>query len=60
MVSPYPGFGYPPGVYNDPAVAIRLLVTPRDASVYVDGYAAGVVDDYDGVFQRLQACSRPS
>ena len=56
---PYPGFGYPPGVYNDPAVAIRLQVTPRDASVYVDGYAAGVVDDYDGVFQRLRLVPGP-
>ena len=54
-----PGFGYPPGVYNDPAVAIRLQVTPRDASVYVDGYAAGVVDDYDGVFQRLRLVPGP-
>ena len=60
----YPGFGpvvsisvrrFPPGVYpSDPAVAVRLQVTQRDALVYVDGYAAGIVDDYDGVFQRLQ------
>jgi hypothetical protein len=56
---PYPGFGYPPGIYNDPAVALRLQVTPRDASVYVDGYAAGVVDDYDGVFQRLRLVPGP-
>ncbi len=56
---PYPGFGYPPGIYSDPAVAIRLLVTPRDASVYVDGFAAGVVDDYDGVFQRLRLIPGP-
>ena len=26
---------------------------PRDAAVYVDGYYAGIVDDFDGVFQRL-------
>ena len=26
---------------------------PRDASVFVDGYFAGQVDDFDGVFQRL-------
>ena len=26
---------------------------PRQASVYVDGYYAGVVDEFDGVFQRL-------
>ena len=29
------------------------MVQPRDAEVYVDGYYAGVVDDFDGVFQRL-------
>jgi hypothetical protein len=27
--------------------------TPRDAEVYVDGYYAGTVDDFDGTFQRL-------
>jgi hypothetical protein len=32
---------------------IRLQVQPRNAAVYVDGYYAGVVDDFDGVFQRL-------
>jgi hypothetical protein len=32
---------------------LRLKVKPRDASVYVDGYYAGVVDEFDGIFQRL-------
>ena len=32
---------------------VRLLVRPRDAQVFVDGYYAGLVDDFDGVFQRL-------
>ena len=32
---------------------IRCLVTPREASVYVDGFYAGIVDDFDGLFQRL-------
>lgn len=32
---------------------VRLQVKPRDAAVYVDGYYAGVVDDFDGFFQRL-------
>ncbi|MEO5739081.1 MAG: PEGA domain-containing protein [Vicinamibacterales bacterium] len=57
---PYPGFGVPPGMYfQDNAVALRLQVTPRDAQVYVDGYAAGTVDDYDGVFQRLRLVPGP-
>jgi hypothetical protein len=56
--SPWSGrvYGYVPprayGVriyYGD----VRLQVRPRDAAVYVDGYYAGVVDDFDGVFQRL-------
>jgi hypothetical protein len=33
--------------------SIRLEVKPNDAEVYVDGYYAGIVDDFDGVFQRL-------
>jgi len=56
--APYTGpvYGYmaPPASgatanYGD----VRLQVTPRDAAVYVDGYYAGVVDDFDGAFQRL-------
>jgi hypothetical protein len=56
--SPYSGrvYGYaaPRGYgsriyYGD----LRLQVRPRNAAVYVDGYYAGTVDDFDGVFQRL-------
>ncbi len=43
--------GYYGGDYNG---QLRLKVKPRDAQVYVDGYFAGVVDDFDGVFQRLR------
>jgi hypothetical protein len=39
--------------------AMRLKVKPREASVYVDGYFAGQVDDFDGVFQRLHIESGP-
>ncbi|MEO8259605.1 MAG: PEGA domain-containing protein [Acidobacteriota bacterium] len=51
----YPFGTYPyPGYYRfDPGSAIRLEVAPKEAEVYVDGYYAGVVDDFDGVFQRL-------
>lgn len=58
---PYPHpWGFPLGIYHgDGAVALRLQVTPREAQVYVDGYAAGVVDDYDGVFQRLRLVPGP-
>jgi PEGA domain-containing protein len=33
--------------------ALRLKIKPRDAEVYVDGYYVGVVDEFDGMFQRL-------
>jgi hypothetical protein len=33
---------------------LRLQVHPRHAEVYVDGYFAGHVDDFDGVFQALR------
>jgi len=32
---------------------LRINVKPREASVYVDGYYAGIVDDFDGQLQRL-------
>jgi PEGA domain len=32
----------------------RIQVKPRNAEVYVDGYLAGVVDQFDGFFQRLE------
>jgi hypothetical protein len=30
-----------------------MLVTPEEAAVHVDGFYAGIVDDFDGIFQRL-------
>ena len=33
---------------------LRLKVKPRAAEVFVDGYYAGIVDEYDGIFQRLR------
>ena len=38
----------------DVMAAVRLQVTPREADVFVDGYRAGEVDDFDGIFQRLR------
>jgi len=48
-----------PAVYRHPVVdfegraQVRLQVTPRAAAVYVDGFYAGIVDDFDGFFERL-------
>jgi hypothetical protein len=52
----YGGYQYPPyGYYGwEPEASVRVEVTPRDAEVYVDGYYAGTVDDFDGSFQRLR------
>lgn len=50
------GYGYPAAGYPVPVPAdgsVRITDAPRDAEVYVDGYYAGVVDDFDGRFQRL-------
>ncbi|MDH4063319.1 MAG: PEGA domain-containing protein, partial [Acidobacteriota bacterium] len=54
---PYPW--WPPGAYPwyvpvyDYRAEVRTLVSPRQAAVYIDGFYAGLVDDFDGIFQRL-------
>jgi len=50
----YPG-PYGPYAYGShyDDTGVRLKLRPRDAAVFVDGYYAGIVDDFDGVFQRL-------
>lgn len=47
MYSPWQPSGYDIG-------GIRLRIRPRDAQVFVDGYYAGLVDDFDGTFQSLR------
>lgn len=49
---PYP-YPYPYRFANADS-AVKLEVKPKEAEVYVDGYYAGIVDDFDGVFQRLR------
>lgn len=39
---------------NAPSGGVRLKVEPRDAEVYVDGFYAGRVDDFDGAMQKLK------
>ena len=57
---PYQGGGYPSGGYGGyDEGSLRIRVKPREASVYIDGYFAGQVDDFDGVFQRLHIDSGP-
>lgn len=33
--------------------SVRVIAQPSKTRVYVDGYYAGVADDFDGIFQRL-------
>ena len=53
----YGGYGY--GRSLDTSGSARIQVTPKDAEVYVDGYRAGRVDDFDGTFQRLNVRPGP-
>lgn len=47
----YGGYGY--GYRYRETGSVRVLVDPEDTRVFVDGYYAGVADDFDGIFQRL-------
>ncbi len=55
----YPfGFWYPAPYYYGPTYydnssSLQLQVTPRETEVFVDGHFAGIVDNFDGTFQRL-------
>jgi hypothetical protein len=52
------GYGYGSsgyGLYG----GLKLKVKPRDAEVLVDGYFVGRVDDFDGLFQKLNLESGP-
>jgi PEGA domain len=51
------GGGYYRSGQPSDAGALRILVDPEDTKVYVDGYYAGEVDDFDGMFQRLHVSS---
>jgi hypothetical protein len=46
----YPHWYFP---RYDNRAYVRMSVTPDEAAVYVDGFYAGLVDDFDGVFEGL-------
>ena len=55
----YPGYygyssRYTGGYVRSGHARLRIVDAPRGAEVYVDGYYAGIVDDFDGVFQHLE------
>ena len=43
------GYGYAYGGYS----SLRVQVEPKETEVFIDGYWAGTVDDFDGFFQRM-------
>ena len=51
----YSGYGgYSSGIYNTREQGnLKLKVKPRNAKVYVDGFFVGLVDEFDGAFQKL-------
>lgn len=57
------GYGYGAGYGYvgrfDETGSVRTRVKPRDAQVFVDGYYVGVVDEFDGAFQRLRLDTGP-
>lgn len=51
----YPGYAYPSAGYYAPDTgSLRVKVKPTHAEVLADGYYVGLVDDFDGLFQRLK------
>ena len=54
-----PIIGSSGGLAEDCEGALRLMIKPNDARVYVDGQYVGVVDDFDGIFQKLHVTCGP-
>jgi len=55
---PYPWWGppvypYPYYLAFDGRAVLRVLAAPAKAEVYVDGFYAGIVDDFNGFFEGL-------
>jgi hypothetical protein len=55
----YGSYGYPSAYSTIADGSLRLKIKPRDAQVFVDGYYVGIVDDFDGIFQRMHLPSGP-
>jgi hypothetical protein len=47
---PYPVYG---GYAAFDTASLRLQITPKQAEVFVDGYRAGTVSQFNGIFHRL-------
>jgi hypothetical protein len=55
----YPTYAQDPFDAAGPTGGLRLKVEPEDAEVYVDGYFAGIVGDFNGHFQQLKLTGGP-
>jgi hypothetical protein len=53
----HPGYGYVAQAHD--TGRLRLRVAPKHADVLVNGYYVGIVDDFNGIFQRLTLDSGP-
>jgi hypothetical protein len=57
---PYPP--YPPYAFYgrvDDTAHLKTEIEPKQARIYVDGYYAGIADDFDGLFQSLAVAPGP-
>ena len=56
-------YGYSSGNYGGyvqgAQTRLRIVDAPPDAEIYVDGYYAGLVEDFDGVVQHLEVTPGP-
>src|SRR5690348_14342810 len=50
---PHPAYPHPYWPMFENRAVLRVLATPDDAAVYVDGFYAGIVDDFNSFFQGL-------
>ena len=55
----YPAYAQDPFDAAGPTGGLRLKVEPKNAEVFVDGYFAGLVDDFNGHFQQLKLAAGP-
>ena len=49
----------PPPAFDVPTGGLQLDVTPRSTRVYVDGFYAGVADDFSGYYRHLTLPAGP-
>src|SRR5260370_2066873 len=48
-----PGYPYPAYRYAAPDASVKFDAKPKEAAVYLHGYFAGIIHDYNSVFHLL-------